>query len=69
MIIDCHYTPIGDSTKVKIAIFERGEYVVVASGHWYEDKILNYVGRKVNSYHMNLVDNIITINVEGDLII
>ena len=69
MIIDCNRSPIGDSTKVRIAIFERGEYVVVASGHWYEDKILNYVGRKVNSYYMNLIDNIITINVEGDLII
>ena len=69
MIIDCNRSPIGDSTKVRIAVFERGEYVVVASGHWYEDKILNYVRRRVNSYHMNLIDNIITINVEGDLII
>ena len=69
MIIDCNRSPIGDSTKVKIAIFERGEYVVVASGHWYEDKILKYVRHKVNSYYVNLIDDTITINVEGYMII
>ena len=69
-LIDSNRCPVGDDTIIRIELYYNDtDRVCVASGKWYQDQILKYVRRKVLSYTVNLVDDIVTILVEGNLII
>lgn len=69
-LIDTNRCPVGDATKVLIELYYNDtDRVIVASGNWYQQQILKYVRRNVLSYTVNLVDDIVTILVEGDLIV
>lgn len=54
---------IEDDMKVRIQL----NGVIVASGRWYQDQILDYSEHRVLSFAIDFQKNVVIIRVDGDL--
>lgn len=58
---------IEDDIRVRILILHPDGPLVVASGNWYQDQILDYGEREVRRFTIDNNTRVAHITVEGDL--